>query len=123
MIMHFAGLGETGGLRAKGDRGPGVESVARGYGRDGVVAMVLAPGFVATEMAQQAVDDKGAAAVLAGMPLGEMAQPADGAAAVAFLLSGAARHLTSKGNRTRGRTVRGIVMWVDCRLDTMVVFQ
>ncbi len=69
------------------------KSVARGYGRDGVVAMTVAPGFVATEMAQQVAHAKGTAAVVADIPLGEMAQPADVAAAVAFLLSDAARHL------------------------------
>ncbi len=69
------------------------KSVARGYGRDGVVAMAVAPGFVATEMAQQVADEKGTAAVVADIPLGEMAQPADVAAAVVFLLSDAARHL------------------------------
>ncbi len=69
------------------------KSVARGYGRDGVVAMTVAPGFVATEMAQQVAVEKGTAAIVADIPLGEMAQPADVAAAVAFLLSDAARHL------------------------------
>lgn len=69
------------------------KSVARGYGREGVVAMAVAPGFVATEMAQQVAEEKGMPAVVADIPLGEMAPPAAVAAAVAFLLSDAARHL------------------------------
>ena len=69
------------------------KSVARGYGRDGVAAMAVAPGFVATEMAQRVADEQGTSALVADIPLGEMAKPADVAAVVAFLLSDHARHL------------------------------
>lgn len=69
------------------------KSVARGYGRDGVAAMAVAPGFVATEMAQRVAGGRGTSALVADIPLGEMAQPADVAATVVFLLSDHARHL------------------------------
>lgn len=68
-------------------------SVARGYGRDNVVAMTVAPGFVATRMAQQVASADGVAKVVADIPLGQMAEPEDVAEAVAFLLSDRARHL------------------------------
>jgi 3-oxoacyl-[acyl-carrier protein] reductase len=69
-------------------------SVARGYAQEGVVAFTVAPGFVATEMARQVADAKGDSAVVADIPMGEMAPPADVAEVVAFLVSGRARHMT-----------------------------
>jgi NAD(P)-dependent dehydrogenase (short-subunit alcohol dehydrogenase family) len=69
-------------------------SIARGAARDGVVAYVVAPGFVDTPMAKQFVDRYGEEAVVRDIPLGTMAPPSDVASVVAFLASGVARHAT-----------------------------
>ena len=69
-------------------------SIARGAARDGVLAYVVAPGFVDTPMARQFVDRHGVEAAVRDIPLGEMATTTDVAAIVAFLASGAARHAT-----------------------------
>jgi len=69
-------------------------SIARGYAKEGVLAFTVAPGFVATEMAEQVAEAKGLSAIVRDIPMGEMAPPSDVAEVVAFLLSGRARHLT-----------------------------
>jgi len=69
-------------------------SIARGYGADNILAYVVAPGWVRTEMAEDAVGAYGEAELARDIPLGEMAPPEDVAEVVAFLVSGRARHLT-----------------------------
>ncbi|UOQ90521.1 SDR family oxidoreductase [Agromyces endophyticus] len=81
---HLAYGAAKGGLLAL------TKGIARGYGRDGVLAYAVAPGWVATELADGAVDE----ALLAGLPLGEVTPPDDVAAVIAFLASGASRHTT-----------------------------
>ncbi len=70
------------------------KTIARGYGKDGVLAFGIAPGFVATEMVSENVDAAEAAAVVAEIPLGEMADADEIGALTAFLCSDHARHLT-----------------------------
>jgi 2,3-dihydro-2,3-dihydroxybenzoate dehydrogenase len=69
----------------------------------GIRCNVVAPGSTDTPMQRQLWSDDGAAARIVqgslstyrtGIPLGRMAQPADVAEAVLFLLSNAARHIT-----------------------------
>ena len=70
-------------------------SIARAYARDGVLAYLIAPGFVRTEMAEQALTDPAVRArILAEIPMGEMAAPEDVAEVTAFLVSGRAPHMT-----------------------------
>jgi len=69
-------------------------SIARGAGRDGVLAYAVAPGFVDTPMVKPFVDEYGRDAIVRDIPLGEMAPPHEVANVVAFLASGAARHAT-----------------------------
>jgi 3-oxoacyl-[acyl-carrier protein] reductase len=69
-------------------------SIARGYGADNILAYVVAPGWVRTEMAEEAVAAYGETELARDIPLGEMAPPEDVAEVVAFLVSGRARHLT-----------------------------
>jgi NAD(P)-dependent dehydrogenase (short-subunit alcohol dehydrogenase family) len=69
-------------------------SIARGAARDGIVAYVVAPGWVDTPMARPFVDAHGEDALVRDIPLGAMAPPGDVASVVAFLASGAARHAT-----------------------------
>jgi len=66
-------------------------SLARAHAHEGILAYGVAPGFVATEMAEQAGNlDK----VRAEIPMGDIAPPQDVANVIAFLASGLAPHAT-----------------------------
>lgn len=69
-------------------------SIARGSARDGVLAYVVAPGFVDAGMARSFIAEYGVDAITRDIPLGEMATAADVSNVVAFLASGLARHAT-----------------------------
>ena len=69
------------------------KSVARGWGRRGVAAFGVAPGFTRTDMAASALAAD-ADALLAQTALGAIAEPEDVAATVVFLASGLADHAT-----------------------------
>ncbi len=69
-------------------------SIARAYGKQGVKAFVIAPGFVKTEMAQEFFDTYGEQAAIDEIALPELTQPEDIAPMVAFLASGMADHAT-----------------------------
>ncbi|MBI2977349.1 MAG: SDR family oxidoreductase [Rhodospirillales bacterium] len=70
-------------------------TIARGWAGQGVLAYAVAPGFVATEMAEAALaDPKKRAAAVAEIPIGGLAPPSDVANVVAFLASGLAPHAT-----------------------------
>ncbi len=81
---HLAYGAAKGGLLAL------TRGIARGYGRSGVLAYAVAPGWVATELADGAVEQS----VLEALPLGEVTPAADVAEVIAFLASGRARHTT-----------------------------
>jgi 3-oxoacyl-[acyl-carrier protein] reductase len=66
------------------------KGIARGFGRDGVLAYTIAPGWVATDLASNEL----AAAQTKALPLGEVTPPEEIAEVVAFLASGRARHTT-----------------------------
>ncbi len=70
------------------------KTLARAYGKDGVLAFAVAPGFVETDMARDALTVEDRAALIATIPLGDLAQPSDVANTVAFLASGLASHAT-----------------------------
>ena len=69
-------------------------SIARAYGKDGIKAFLVAPGFVRTEMAQEFIDEYGEESTLGDMALNQMTEPIDIARFVAFLASGLANHAT-----------------------------
>jgi len=69
-------------------------SLARGFGKEGVVAFTVAPGFTRTEMAQPFIDAYGADYATGDLALGRMTEPEDIAPSVVFLLSGLADHAT-----------------------------
>jgi NAD(P)-dependent dehydrogenase (short-subunit alcohol dehydrogenase family) len=69
-------------------------SIARAYGKDGIVAFNVAPGFVNTEMAQQFFDQYGKGPVLEQIALNTLTTPEDVAPFVGFLASGLADHAT-----------------------------
>ena len=82
---HLAYGAAKGGLLAL------TKGIARGYGREGILAYAVAPGWVATDIAAAGgVDDGG----LAHLPLGEVTPPEDVAEVIAFLASGRSRHTT-----------------------------
>jgi NAD(P)-dependent dehydrogenase (short-subunit alcohol dehydrogenase family) len=71
------------------------KTVARAYAGKGILAYVIAPGVVDTQMSvESAKRTGGVAAVTAGLPMGEWVPPSDVAEVAVFLASGRARHLT-----------------------------
>lgn len=70
------------------------KSVARGFGRDGVKAFGVAPGFTRTEMAQDFIDRYGEAFATRDLALPTLTEPEDVAPTVVFLASGLADHAT-----------------------------
>ncbi len=69
-------------------------SIARAYGKDGIKAFIVAPGFVKTEMAQEFIEEYGEEYATNDLALGQMTEPKDIARFVAFLASGLANHAT-----------------------------
>jgi NAD(P)-dependent dehydrogenase (short-subunit alcohol dehydrogenase family) len=71
------------------------KTVARGYADKGILAYVISPGVVDTQMSVEAAKRAGgAAAVTATLPMGEWVPPGDIAEVAVFLAEGRARHLT-----------------------------
>lgn len=68
-------------------------SIARELGSRNITANVVAPGFVDTDMTK-ALDDERRAQILAQIPAARYADPAEVAAAVAFLASDSAAYIT-----------------------------
>ena len=69
-------------------------TIARQYGRDGVTAFAIAPGYVDTPFNQVFADTVGVEVAAEDTGLGEVARPQDIANVVVFLASGMARHAT-----------------------------
>ena len=69
-------------------------SIARGYGKAGVCAFVVAPGFVRTEMAQEVIDEHGEDRVTGDLAHDRLNEPADVTPLVVLLASGLADHAT-----------------------------
>ena len=69
-------------------------SLARGFGKDGICAFVLAPGFIRTDMAQDFIDEYGEAHVVDDLALNRLTEPADVMPLVVLLASGLADHAT-----------------------------
>jgi len=68
-------------------------SIARELGSRNITANVVAPGFVETDMTADLADDR-KQAILAGVPLGRYAQPAEVAGAVTWLAGDFAAYIT-----------------------------
>jgi 3-oxoacyl-[acyl-carrier protein] reductase len=69
-------------------------TIARQYGRDGVTAFAVAPGYVDTAFNKVFAETVGVEVAAEQTGLGEVAQPQDVANVVAFLASGLAKHAT-----------------------------
>ncbi|MDQ0075527.1 SDR family oxidoreductase [Arthrobacter oryzae] len=67
------------------------KGIARGYGKDNILAYAVAPGWVATDIASHLSPDD---SLLDSLPLGEVTPPEDVAEVIAFLASGRSRHTT-----------------------------
>lgn len=60
------------------------KSIARGYAAEGILAFALCPGFVMTGMAEDYLASRGGDKLLADIPLGRVAQPAEVASVAAY---------------------------------------
>ena len=69
-------------------------TIARHFGREGITAFAVAPGFVRTDLNAKFFRDHGVAAAEKDIPLGQIAEPDDVANTICFLASGLARHST-----------------------------
>ncbi|NKB52328.1 MAG: SDR family oxidoreductase [Rhizobiaceae bacterium] len=71
------------------------KTVARNYADQSILAYVIAPGVVNTQMSvESAAKTGGVVAVTASLPMGEWVPPSDIAEMAVFLAEGRARHLT-----------------------------
>jgi NAD(P)-dependent dehydrogenase (short-subunit alcohol dehydrogenase family) len=70
------------------------KTLARAYAKDNVLAYVIAPGLVETDMTKEFIAKLGAQAIAQSIPLGEVAKPAEVAEIIAFLATGKARQAT-----------------------------
>jgi NAD(P)-dependent dehydrogenase (short-subunit alcohol dehydrogenase family) len=69
-------------------------SIARAFGKAGIVAFTVAPGFTRTEMAQDFIDQYGEEIASGDIALAKLTEPQDIAPTVVFLASGLADHAT-----------------------------
>ncbi|RDE06855.1 SDR family NAD(P)-dependent oxidoreductase [Sphingomonas aracearum] len=60
------------------------KTIARAYARDGIYAFAICPGFTMTGMADDYLASRGGTALLADIPLGRVAEPAEIAAMARF---------------------------------------
>ena len=61
------------------------KSIARGYAREGILAFAVCPGFTMTGMAEDYLSSRGGDKLLADIPLGRVADPAEVASAATYL--------------------------------------
>ncbi|WP_186757240.1 SDR family NAD(P)-dependent oxidoreductase [Echinicola salinicaeni] len=69
-------------------------TIARHYGKEGIRAFIIAPGFVRTEMAQDFIDQYGEDFAIKDIALERLTEPKDIAPMVCLLCSGLADHAT-----------------------------
>ena len=60
------------------------KTIARGYAREGITAFAICPGFTMTGMAEDYLASRGGDQLLADIPLGRVADPAEVASAVRY---------------------------------------
>ena len=70
------------------------KSIARGYAGQGILAFGVCPGFVMTGMAADYLESRGGDKLLADIPLGRVAQPAEVASVAAYLALDAPASMT-----------------------------
>lgn len=70
------------------------KTIARGHALDGVLAFAICPGFTMTGMADEYMASRGGERLLADIPLGRVADPAEVAEVAAFAALGAPPSMT-----------------------------
>lgn len=70
------------------------KTIARGYGKDGIVSFVIAPGWIETDMTRKYIDKHGAENIIKELALNNITQPGELAPIVNLLASGLADHAT-----------------------------
>ncbi|WP_375397774.1 SDR family NAD(P)-dependent oxidoreductase [uncultured Sphingomonas sp.] len=70
------------------------KTIARGYAADGILAFAVCPGFTMTGMAEDYLASRGGDRLLADIPLGRVAEPAEVAEVVRFLALDAPASMT-----------------------------
>ncbi|MEQ9302287.1 MAG: SDR family oxidoreductase [Marinoscillum sp.] len=70
------------------------KSIARAYGKEGIKAFVVAPGFVRTDMAKEFMDQYGEEHTKGDVALERLTEPKDLAPLITFIASGMADHST-----------------------------
>ena len=70
------------------------KSIARAFGKDDIMAFVIAPGFTRTDMAQEFIETYGEEYTTSDLALNRMTEPEDIAPMVVMLASGFADHAT-----------------------------
>ena len=70
------------------------KTIARGYARDGILAFAVCPGFTMTGMAEDYLASRGGDALLADIPLGRVADPAEVASVIRYLALEAPESMT-----------------------------
>ncbi len=87
-----------------------VRHLATRYGRDGIRANAVAPGFIETDTAARGVPEAHRAMLAAANPTGRLGTPLDIAQAVAFLLSDRATYVNGQVLRVDGgQTIAGVL--------------
>src|SRR5262249_59712890 len=91
------------------------KSLAAEVGRRGIRVNCVAPGWVETDMTRQALSDAGSRRTIEqGIPIGRVAQPADIAGPVVFLVSDLARHVQGEVLNVNGGSVLSGWFFVFC---------
>jgi len=70
------------------------KSIARGYAAEGILAFAICPGFVMTGMAEDYLSSRGGEKLLADIPLGRVADPAEVASVATYLALDAPASMT-----------------------------
>jgi NAD(P)-dependent dehydrogenase (short-subunit alcohol dehydrogenase family) len=70
------------------------KTIARGYAREEILAFAVCPGFTMTGMAEDYVASRGGEKLLADIPLGRVAEPAEVAGVTAYLALDAPASMT-----------------------------
>ena len=101
IVGEMGNAGQTAYAASKAALLGAAKSIAREYASRGITVNAVAPGYVETDMTL-ALTDEQRAALLAGVPLGRPATPADVAAAIAYLASNEAAYITGQVIRVNG---------------------
>lgn len=79
---------------SKGGMAAFTKSVARDFSRKGILAYTIAPGFIKTKMAEDAIDQFGEEGLTKNSAFDEMTSPKEVASLVAWLAEGEVKHMS-----------------------------